>query len=108
MIAAGGYFLDADDHELPNLNLPMAGLPPSRNCAPNTSVRSNLLENHGETLQASMLAPNLQSAFELYANDSTGAWTMTNTSTNGYTCLIAAGSGFNDLNGLKAKLKPNV
>ncbi len=62
-------------------------------CADRDTVLSRLAEKYGETIQSYGLAPNGHLA-ETYASEKTGTWTITLTSPQGQTCLIATGTAF--------------
>lgn len=99
-VAGGGYFVDADDHELPNFEIPLSTMPaPGSPCGPRANMKGSLEHRYGEERQAAMLAPDLQSVFEVFANETEGSWTVLSTDTQGLSCMVMAGKGFNDLPG---------
>jgi hypothetical protein len=67
-----------------------------RNCGPRDNVVERLANGYGETRQSIGLGAN-NAVIEVYASDDTGTWTITITSTNGVTCLIASGKSFETL-----------
>ena len=67
-----------------------------RNCRPRDNVVERLANGYGETRQSIGLGAN-NAVIEVYASDDTGTWTITITSTNGVTCLIASGKSFETL-----------
>lgn len=99
-VAGGGYFVDADDHELPNIEIPLSTMPmPGSPCGPRASLTGTLEQRYGEERQAAMLAPDLQSVFEVFANETEGNWTILRTDSQGLSCMLMSGNGFNDLPG---------
>ncbi len=68
----------------------------SRNCAPREMVVDRLAEGYGETRQSMGLGSN-NSVVEIFASNETGTWTITVTSPNGMTCLVASGQAFEEL-----------
>ena len=64
-----------------------------RNCAERERVVSRLAEGFGETRQVMGLGAN-NSVVEMYASQETGTWTITITTPNGRTCLVASGQAF--------------
>lgn len=65
-------------------------------CAPRDSVVRRLAENYSESRQSIGLGT--QGAMvETFASADTGSWTITVTTPNGVTCLIAAGQSFEQL-----------
>lgn len=76
-----------------------------RSCAPRDHVVLRLADGYGETRQSMGLGGN-NAVIEVFASDQTGSWTITVTGTNGITCLVASGQGFEELaEGLPAKGK---
>jgi hypothetical protein len=67
-----------------------------RNCAPRSAVIMRLAEGYGETRQAMGLGAN-NAMVEVFASDETGSWTITITTPNGLTCLMASGQAFEEL-----------
>jgi hypothetical protein len=55
-----------------------------------------LAQNYGETRQSIGIGPN-NAVIEVFASDDTGTWTITVTSANGQTCLVASGQSFEEL-----------
>ncbi|MCP3971875.1 MAG: hypothetical protein GY717_16445 [Rhodobacteraceae bacterium] len=70
----------------------------NRNCADRARVVERLASAYGESRQSIGLAPN-NSVIEVFASTETGTWTITVTSPNGVTCLVASGQAFEATNG---------
>ncbi len=70
----------------------------NRNCADRERVVERLAEAYGESRQSIGLAPN-NSVVEVFASLETGTWTITVTTPNGTTCLVASGQAFEATNG---------
>ena len=68
----------------------------TRNCAERSIVMDRLETGYGETRRSVGLAGN-NGIIELHASDETGSWTITVTHPNGITCLVAAGTSFEDV-----------
>nr|WP_254684998.1 hypothetical protein [Tateyamaria omphalii] len=68
----------------------------ARNCGPRDIVVSRLAEGYGETRQSMGLGAN-NSVIEVFASDESGTWTITVTTPNGVTCLVASGQAFEAL-----------
>jgi hypothetical protein len=68
----------------------------ARNCAPRETVVARLAEGYGETRQSIGLGAN-NAVIEVFASDETGTWTITVTSTDGVTCLVASGQAFEEV-----------
>jgi len=66
------------------------------NCAPRDAVIERLAERYGETRQSVGLGAN-NAVVEVFASDETGSWTITVTSPNGLTCLVASGQSFEEV-----------
>jgi hypothetical protein len=66
------------------------------NCAPRNVVVDRLAQRYGETRQSMGLGAN-NAIIEVFASDETGTWTITVTSANGITCLVASGQAFEAL-----------
>ena len=54
---------------------------------------AHLTETYGETRHGIGLAAN-NVVMEVFASDETGSWTITVTSGNGLTCLVASGQNY--------------
>lgn len=67
-----------------------------RNCGPRDIVVNRLASGYGETRQSMGLGAN-NSVVEVFASSETGTWTITVTSPNGVTCLVASGQAFEEL-----------
>ncbi|MDJ0826143.1 MAG: hypothetical protein QNJ16_11630 [Rhodobacter sp.] len=65
----------------------------SRNCADRARVVERLASGYGETRQSIGLGAN-NSVIEVFASLETGTWTITVTSPQGLTCLVASGQAF--------------
>ncbi|WP_410001076.1 hypothetical protein [Tateyamaria omphalii] len=68
----------------------------ARNCGPRDIVVSRLAEGYGETRQSMGLGAN-NSVIEVFASEESGTWTITVTTPNGMTCLVASGQAFEAL-----------
>ena len=68
-----------------------------RACAPRDVVVDRLAEGYGETRKSIGLGAN-NAVIEVFASDDSGTWTITATSPQGITCLIASGQAFERLN----------
>ncbi|MBK0327690.1 hypothetical protein I5535_10295 [Rhodobacteraceae bacterium F11138] len=68
----------------------------SRNCAPRETVVERLASGYGETRQSIGLGAQ-GTVVEVFASDETGSWTITVTTPNGVTCLVASGQSFEEL-----------
>lgn len=67
-----------------------------RNCAPRDSVVDRLAQGYGESRKSMGLGAN-NAVVEVFASDETGTWTITVTTPNGLTCLVASGQSFEAL-----------
>lgn len=65
----------------------------SRNCAPRDMVIKRLAEKYGESRQ-SIGVGQKGMVMETFASGETGSWTITVTSPNGMTCLVASGQSY--------------
>ena len=68
----------------------------NRNCAPREVVVERLAGGYGETRQSIGLGAQ-GAVVEVFASTDTGTWTITVTSPNGVTCLVASGQSFETL-----------
>ncbi len=68
----------------------------TRACAPREVVVERLASSYGESRQSIGLGSN-NSLMEVFASDESGSWTITVTSAQGITCLIASGQAFETL-----------
>jgi TRAP-type mannitol/chloroaromatic compound transport system substrate-binding protein len=66
------------------------------NCAQRQQVISRLASTYGETRQSIGLGANNQ-VVEMFASLETGTWTITVTTPNGLTCLVASGQAYEAL-----------
>ena len=69
----------------------------TRACAPRGVVVDRLADGYGETRKSIGLGAN-NAVIEVFASDDSGTWTITATSPQGITCLIASGQAFERLN----------
>ncbi|WP_234988868.1 hypothetical protein [Tropicibacter naphthalenivorans] len=67
-----------------------------QHCAPRDQVVDRLAAKYGETRQSMGLGSN-NAVMEVYANVEGGSWTITVTTANGMTCLVASGQAFEEL-----------
>ena len=67
-----------------------------RNCAPRQIVLERLATKYGETRQSIGLGAN-NAVVEMFASIETGTWTITVTTPQGLTCLVASGQSFETL-----------
>lgn len=68
----------------------------NRNCAPRQIVLERLATKYGETRQSIGLGAN-NAVVEIFASTDTGSWTITVTTPEGLTCLVASGQFFETL-----------
>jgi hypothetical protein len=68
----------------------------ARNCGPRDLVIEKLASGYGETRQSIGLGQN-NAIVELFAARTTGTWTITVTTPDGVTCLVASGDAFETL-----------
>jgi len=66
------------------------------NCAQRQAIVERLAEIYGESRQSIGLGTN-NTMVEVFASLETGTWTITVTTPNGTTCLVAAGQAFEPL-----------
>lgn len=76
--------------------LPTTSLAQGQNCSNRDQVVERLSEKYGESRQSIGMAPKGR-VVEIYASLETGTWTITVTSPNGITCLVASGQSFENL-----------
>jgi len=62
-------------------------------CAPRADVVAHLDQKYSETRRSIGLAAN-STVMEVFASDATGTWTITITTPQGITCLIASGQSY--------------
>ena len=67
------------------------------NCAPRAVVVERLHSAFGERRQLTGLSTT-NTLIEVFASDTTGSWTLTVTTPNGVTCLVATGIAFENMN----------
>ncbi len=67
-----------------------------QHCVPRDMVVDRLAKKYGETRQSMGLGAN-NAVVEVFASDKSGSWTITVTSANGATCLVASGQAFEEL-----------
>lgn len=65
----------------------------TRACGPRPVILERLADKYGETRQSVGLGSN-NAVIEVFASPNTGSWTITMTTANGVTCLMAAGNAF--------------
>jgi hypothetical protein len=68
----------------------------NRNCAARDKVLETLANNYGETRQSIGLGAN-NAVVEMFASTETGTWTITVTTPEGLTCMVASGQSFETL-----------
>ncbi|WGW05890.1 hypothetical protein [Tropicibacter oceani] len=68
----------------------------TQNCAPRDMVVERLAVKYGETRQSMGLGSN-NAMMEVFASVETGSWTITVTTAQGVTCLVASGQAFEEL-----------
>ncbi|MCT4554726.1 MAG: hypothetical protein N4A53_08580 [Pelagimonas sp.] len=68
----------------------------TQNCAPRDMVVERLASKYGETRQSMGLGSN-NAMMEVFASVETGSWTITVTTAQGVTCLVASGQAFEEL-----------
>ena len=68
----------------------------AQNCAPRDVVVERLADWFGESRQSIGLGTN-NAVIEVFASSDTGTWTITVTSVQGLTCVLAAGQAFETL-----------
>ena len=66
------------------------------NCAPRDVVIDRLADRYGESRQSIGLGAN-NAVVEVFASSETGTWTITVTTPQGLTCLVASGQAFEAL-----------
>lgn len=62
-------------------------------CGPRDAVARHLADKYGETRRSLGLAAN-NTVMEVWASAGTGSWTITVTTPQGMTCLVASGQNF--------------
>lgn len=62
-------------------------------CGPRDAVVSHLATKYSETRRSVGLAAN-NTVMEVYASAETGSWTITVTTAQGMTCMVASGQNF--------------
>jgi glucose/arabinose dehydrogenase len=62
-------------------------------CGPRASVIAQLGERYGETRRSIGIAAN-NLVMEVFASDTSQSWTITVTTPQGQTCLVASGQGY--------------
>ena len=66
-----------------------------RTCAPRAEIVALLTDRYREVPSGSGVSENGDAAFEMFRSSS-GSWTITMTTTNGLTCVMAAGRDWQD------------
>ncbi len=74
------------------VSAPMAAAQ-SQNCAPRDLVVKRLAEKYGESRQSIGMGQQGM-VMETFASAETGSWTITVTTPNGMTCLVASGQSY--------------
>ncbi|WP_022702482.1 hypothetical protein [Pseudorhodobacter ferrugineus] len=75
-------------------------------CGPRATVLAQLADKYGETRQSMGIAAN-NMVMELFASATSQSWTITVTTPQGQTCLVASGEGFEAMvDALPAKGEP--
>ena len=72
------------------------------NCAPHDAVVNQLAQSYGESRQSIGLGSN-GAVMEVFASEETGTWTITATTPQGLTCLMASGEAYEALSEVLAK-----
>lgn len=67
-----------------------------QNCAERGAVVERLAEKYGESRQSIGLGTQGR-VMEIFASTETGTWTITVTTPNGMTCLVASGQAFENV-----------
>lgn len=65
----------------------------TRNCAPRSIVLKRLAETYGESRQSIGIGQQ-GAVMETFASMETGSWTITVTTPDGLTCLVASGQAY--------------
>lgn len=68
----------------------------AQNCAPRDTVVERLAKRYGETRQSIGLGAN-NAMVEVFASSESGSWTITVTTPQGLTCLVASGQAYETL-----------
>ncbi|WP_425099155.1 hypothetical protein [Tropicibacter sp. S64] len=76
--------------------LPLPAAAQGAQGAPRDMVISRLAEKYGETRQSMGLGSN-NNMMEVFASLATGSWTITVTTPQGVTCLVASGQAYEEL-----------
>lgn len=67
-----------------------------QNCGARETVVDRLSSKYGESRQSIGMAPKGR-VVEVFASQETGTWTITVTTPNGMTCLVASGQSYENL-----------
>jgi hypothetical protein len=78
---------------VPMICLPVAAQAQQAQCGPRDAVVAHLATKYSETRRSVGLAAN-NTVMEVYASADTGSWTITVTTAQGMTCLVASGQNF--------------
>lgn len=73
--------------------LAQAALAEPRACAPRETVVARLAEGYGERRRAVGIGANNR-MIEVFASETSGSWTITETTPGGTTCLVASGQAY--------------
>lgn len=65
----------------------------AQQCGPRAAVIAQLADRFGETRRSMGIAAN-NMVMEVFASDASQSWTITVTTPQGQTCLVASGQGF--------------
>ncbi len=76
--------------------LPFAAQAQGQNCGNCELVVERLTSKYGESRQSIGMAPQGR-VVEVFASLETGTWTITVTTPNGVTCLVASGQSYEDI-----------
>ena len=82
---------------------PSAGLQDGRTCAPRAEIVALLTDRYSEVSTGKGVSETGDAAFEMFRSPA-GSWTITMTTTNGLTCVMAAGRDWRE--GSKVALLP--
>lgn len=78
------------------LGLAASAAAQGQNCGQRQAVIQRLADGYGESRQSIGMAPQGR-VVEVFASLETGTWTITVTTPNGLTCLVASGQSYENL-----------
>lgn len=78
------------------LGLTASAAAQGQNCGQRQAVIQRLADGYGESRQSIGMAPQGR-VVEVFASLETGTWTITVTTPNGLTCLVASGQSYENL-----------